>query len=66
MAALLDRTRALDPDHVPILPQGSEAGERTEGEARELVSADTPHAAAERNRADQAPLLPALEKLCRK
>ena len=62
---LLDRARALEPDHVVVLAQASEAGEWTDGKARELFSTDAAHPARQRNCADQAPLLPALEKLCR-
>src|SRR5437764_8522907 len=62
---LLDRARVLDADHVLVLAQGSEAGEWTDGEARELFSADAAYAAAERNCANQAPLLPALELFSR-
>jgi len=38
--ALLDRTRALDPDDVMVLAQRSEAGECPDGKARELFDAE--------------------------
>jgi hypothetical protein len=61
MVALPDRTRAFDPDRVVVIPQRSEARECASGKVRELVSGGGPDAAAQRNGADQAPLLPALE-----
>src|SRR5436190_19755921 len=61
MTALLARTRAFAPDRVVVLPQRSKARECADGNVGELFSGDAANAAAQRNGADQPPLLPALE-----
>jgi hypothetical protein len=57
--------RAFAPEHVVVLVQWGEARECADRTVRELWGADGRYDAAQRKKADQAPLSPARELLSR-